>query len=173
MDCCSRCRLIGETWGLGDVELGEVNKDSASYIAGYTVKKMTAPDDIRLRGRYPEFPRMSLRPGIGADAMWDVASKLLRSLSVEADVPYALRQYGKLHPIGRYLRQKLRTYVGRDPSAPEWLLKELEAELSPLRDGARVSETQPSFKKAVIEAGQVQYDQLMARNAIYKKERKL
>lgn len=132
---------------------------------------MTALDDMRLRGRYPEFARMSLKPGIGSDAMWDVASKLLASLDQRADVPSALRQYGKLNPIGRYLRRRLRVLVGRDEAAlPN---EALEAEMLVLQEAARSSSETPSLKGQLLNASEGQYRQIVARNAIYKKDRPL
>lgn len=170
-ECCERCRLVGETWGLGDVDLGTLTLESAGYVAAYTVKKMTAKDDMRLRGRHPEFARMSLKPGIGVDAMWDVASKLLASLDEGADVPSALRSYGKMHPVGRYLKGKLREYIGRDKKAPEGALDLIKEELRPLREAAFNSSS--SFAQAVIDAGTPRYLQHQARNEIYKKGRSL
>lgn len=131
-ECCSQCLLVGETWGNGDVDIGTLTDDSAGYIAGYTVKKMTAKDDIRLRGRVPEFARMSLRPyGIGAGMMDDVSSTMLEFNleSREVDVPGALRHGSKLLPLDRYLRRRLRRLIGRDESTPEKALAELEEEM--------------------------------------------
>lgn len=144
-----------------------MNKDSASYIAGYTVKKMTAKEDMRLRGRHPEFARMSLKPGIGVDAMWDVASKLIASLDESADVPSALRSFGKQYPIGRYLKGKLREYIGRDKATPEGALEIIREEMRPLREAAFDSSS--SFAQAVIDAGTPRYLQFQARNEIFKK----
>lgn len=125
-ECCVHCRLLGETWGMGDIVSGSVTNDSCSYCAGYTVKKMTALDDTRLFGRHPEFARMSLRPGIGADAMFDVASELMKHGLDESmvDVPSTLRSGPKIGPIGRYLKGKLREYVGREAGTPQEVLDE-------------------------------------------------
>ena len=51
---------------VGFTQVGEVTKESASYIAGYCTKKLTSPDDERLEGRYPEFNRMSCHPPLGS-----------------------------------------------------------------------------------------------------------
>ena len=110
--------IVRRAWGKGLVHMGVVAHDSASYIAGYTVKKMTAKDDLRLEGRPPEFCRMSLRPGIGADAMWDVASDLM-GYGLER-VPTSLEHGKRNMPLGRYLRRKLRVYLGQsENSSPE------------------------------------------------------
>lgn len=104
---------VHASWGKGLVHVGTVTHDSASYISGYTVKKMTAADDPRLEGKAPEFCRMSLRPGIGADAMWDVASTLLE-LDRSGDVPQGLVHGRRNMPLGRYLRNLLRVRTGRN-----------------------------------------------------------
>lgn len=62
--------LVQSSWGMGHVHLMELNAETAQYLCGYVVKKMTSPDDPRLQGKHPEFTRMSLRPhGIGAGAV--------------------------------------------------------------------------------------------------------
>lgn len=62
---------------------------------------------------------MSLRPGIGADAMGPVVDALVRhGLDRKlSDVPFLLRHNRNLLPLGRYLRQQLRKRLGRDPKA--------------------------------------------------------
>lgn len=120
-NCCDVCRLVGDTWKHGDVYLGTLGVESAQYLAGYVVKKMTSKDDERLYGRHPEFARMSLRPGIGSDYMFEVASTILDHdlMSSQGDVPSTLRVGSRHFPIGRFLRRKLRTYVGSSPEAPQ------------------------------------------------------
>lgn len=120
-ECCDWCRMVGEVWARGDIDIGDLNESSAQYVAGYVMKKMTDKEDIRLEGRHPEFPRMSNRPGIGADAMHDVASVVLEFDLVEkqGDVPSALRHGKRIMPLGRYLRRKLREYSTGNADAPE------------------------------------------------------
>lgn len=105
--------IVRKCWGLGFVMLGDLTLQSASYVAGYVTKKMTSKLDERLNGRYPEFARMSLRPGIGAYAMPDIASSVLSEpgqgeVARTGDVPSVLRHGNRLHPLGRYLRDQLR-----------------------------------------------------------------
>lgn len=108
---------IDRAWGLGLTATFEFNEYTAQYTAGYTVKKLTRKDDPRLRGRHPEFARMSLRPGIGAGAMALLADQLhhsagLDNVALTGDVPTHLKIGKKTVPIGRYLRQKLREEMG-------------------------------------------------------------
>lgn len=105
--------IVNESWRKGFVYAGDLTKDSASYIAGYVTKKMTRHDDPRLLGRYPEFARMSLKPGIGAIAIDDIANSLFTDAGCEliireGDAPSQLQHGLKKMPLGRYLKGKLR-----------------------------------------------------------------
>lgn len=145
--------------------VGTLTDKSAQYIAGYVTKKMTRSDDPRLQGRLPEFARMSLRPGIGATAMWNVASELMRyNLEEARDVPLALRSGGKIAPIGRYLRGKVREMVGKDKKAPAWALQEAANKLSILR--AYAFQANRSVASVFQEINQPYSDALQARLTI-------
>ena len=162
-------------WPWGDIDVGTVTKDSASYCAEYTVKKMTASDDKRLLvgnvHRHPEFCRMSLRPGIGVDGMWDVASKLMEHGldEVMPDVPSALMHGRTSLPIGRYLRGKLREMVGRDKKAPQAALDAIKAELLPLRQAA--FDASRSFKDELVRASDGSVELMKIRSEIYKRRK--
>lgn len=116
----SSAKLIEETWSQGFVVVGTLTRASADYVAGYVTKKMTGKNDGRLRGRYPEFARMSLRPGIGANAM----APIVRACGPESvrtalggDVPRVLRHGKSVLPLGRYLRSRLRSSMYDDAEA--------------------------------------------------------
>lgn len=109
--------VVQSSWNKGFTYVGELTPDSAMYVAGYCTKKMTSRKDPRLNGRQPEFARMSLRPGIGAYAVEDIARSLdsdvgLRSIEQSSDVPFALLHGKRSLPLGRYLRGKLREKCG-------------------------------------------------------------
>lgn len=134
---CPACLDVRETWGYGHVMVGRLETASAQYIAGYCTKKMTHRSDIRLDGRHPEFARMSLKPGIGADALWNVASEMMRlGLDDRGDVPTTLLQGGKSMPLGRYLTRRLRRLVGKDEKAPVEVVQEALDKLQVLREYA-------------------------------------
>lgn len=146
--CCVACNVVRDTWGLGNVYVGTVEKDSAGYVAGYVVKKMTKKDDERLGDRYPEFSRQSLRPGIGYDALYEIADCMLRYFADAVDVPKELRHGMAKLPLDRYLRKKLRLMVGRDESAPQEVLQEMVLELSDLYARAKDVTSAPGMRAA-------------------------
>lgn len=107
---------IQEAWPFGFTSTHEFNEKTAAYVAGYVTKKMTRKDDPRLNGRYPEFARMSLRPGIGAPAMKVIGDQLHTPAGLDelakGDVPMRLKLGRIAVPLGRYLRKVLRDEVG-------------------------------------------------------------
>lgn len=145
LTCCQQCELVRDTWGKGNIFLGTLEADSAQYVAGYVTKKMTAKDDPRLSGRYPEFMRCSRRPGVGADAAKDIARTFLAKRPDDPDVPNALRFDGKHRPLGRFMVQKIRKEVGRDEKAPQSVLDKQAAEMFDVRMAARSSTENPSL----------------------------
>lgn len=174
--CCVWCDMVRDAWGKGFVFLGELEDDSAGYVCGYVTKKMTAKDDPRLKGRHPEFARMSLKPGIGANAMFDVADTLLNyqnTLDTLSDVPNALQIGREKRPLGRYLTKKLRTYVGRDEKAPQSKMDEIASSLQDLRLAAREDDKNPSLKAKIIESGSTKRASQKFRQSLYPKRRTL
>lgn len=152
---------------------GTLSPQSMAYVAGYINKKMTREFDPRLEGRRPEFARMSLRPGIGAGMMHDLASTLLEHGldKVLVDVPAFLQHGPTKYPLGRYLRRKLRTYIGRDAKAPEAALKEQDKKLQPLRTAAFNASI--PLKTAILHASEGRRIQIEARHKLRKKARPL
>lgn len=70
-------KVLSDLWPFGFSSVGDVTPESARYVAGYVMKKITgaaAEDHYRIVDgitgeiyqREPEFSRMSLRPGIAA-----------------------------------------------------------------------------------------------------------
>lgn len=167
--CCPQCDLIAQAWGLGQIQLGTLEQKSAAYIAGYVVKKMTKDDDPRLEGRLPEFARMSLRPGLGLGMMHELASTLMEHRLDERmiDVPLSLQHGTKKLPLGRYLRRKLRLFIGRSEKTP---LAAIELQREELRDVRQAAfDTSTSFAKAVERLNAPKARKIETRNAIFKK----
>lgn len=116
--------LIQQTWGKGWTSCYEFNETTAQYVAGYVIKKLTSKDMEALQGRYPEFARMSLRPGLGSAAMLKMSPLFLsgdlqRLVQNTGDVPHQLRLGKRSIPLGRYLRAQLRSAIGIPPATIE------------------------------------------------------
>lgn len=115
---------------------------------------------------------MSLKPGIGADFMHEVASTLLEyDLHLLPDVPNSLRHGSRTLPLGNYLVRKLRKAVGKDEKAPQETLDKIAEDLQPLRDTAFEAST--SFKQAIIDAGAQAALNQETKAKIFKQKRKL
>lgn len=132
--CCPSCDYVSNTWQRGQIYLGTLEQSSAAYVAGYVSKKWTRASDPK--GRHPSFARMSLRPGIGVGMMHELASTLLQHSLDEKmiDVPLTLQHGTHQWPLGRFLRRKLRTFIGRDSNAPPEILELQANELQALRE---------------------------------------
>lgn len=168
--------VISKTWGQGFCHGGELNAESACYLTGYVTKKLTAHDDPRLDGRYPEFARMSRNPGLGALAIPVVASAIntkhgARSLAESGDVPVALKHGRSNLPLGRYLRRKLREELGFDhvggQEKPE-ILRQLQVQV--MCDAAGSTSTYLAQKTATEK---VKILQTETRHKIWSKKGKL
>lgn len=163
--CCGPCDLIRRAWGKGHIYNAPLEIGSARYIARYVVKKMTRTDDPRLHGRWPEFSRMSLRPGVGHGVLEKVAAVITRYnlLTPEGDVPVTLRHGDLEWPLGRYLRKKLRAHLGLDERSPHVLTpesahahywsKENEA-LRMVHQAARSDPENPSVKHHLLKSSE-------------------
>lgn len=125
--CCDTCRLVAGVWGKGRIHVGTLEGDSAQYVCGYVIKKMTKEDDPRLEGRHPEFGRMSRRPGIGVDALFELADTLMK-YEIAPDI--TTLQHGRSHyPLGRFLRGRLAEMCGEELNKKEGFDEEVLAVL--------------------------------------------
>lgn len=166
--CCDSCDRVFRAWGQGGVLLGTLEQNSAQYIAGYVSKKYTSAQSYK--GRVKPFSRMSLRPGIGAGMMDEVASTLMQHGFEEKldDVPTHLAHGAKNWPIGRYLRRRLRTRIGREGNSPAATLQKIEKDLQPVREAA--FNNSQSLKKAVLSLTEGQRIKIYARERRSKRE---
>lgn len=172
--CCAWCNMVADTWSHGNIFLGTLEPASAGYIAGYVTKKLTNAGDPKLEGRYPEFARMSLRPGIGGDATWEIADVVLKyDLAAKAgDVPASLRHGKSELPLGRYLVQRVRVMSGYEKNAPQIVVDKIDAEMRPLREAAKADNVSPSLKDKVVEFNRGKVERFESRQRIFGKRRK-
>lgn len=181
-DCCEVCDLVRDTWGYGLVDVGTLTKDSAAYVAGYVTKKMTRKDDPRLAGRHPEFGRMSLRPGIGAVGIPDISALLTEGpgrhiIDATGDIPTTLMSGGKLLPLGRYLRRKLREEIqskGIEVSSERALSDHVEKLLTLYKNSFNDPRFKNlSFKDFMIESNRGKVASIEGRAKIFSQRRTL
>jgi hypothetical protein len=120
--------LVSKAWtnkttDIGFTQVGPLTMDRALYIANYCIKKLTKEHDPALKGRVPEFARMSLKPAIGTPAVGWLADRMGKSslmengqygplLKLQGDVFNMVRIQGRLMPLGRTLRNKVRDSLG-------------------------------------------------------------
>lgn len=182
-NCCVPCDLVRDTWSHGNVFLGNLEPASAGYVAGYVTKKLTSKDDDRLitrctvcaqtSSRHPEFSRMSLKPGIGANFMHEVASTTMQfnlEEDTQGDVPSSLRHGTRRLPLGRYLRRRLRTLVGKEANAPT---TPPDPEMLSLQLDARSDKENPSLRSHLLTATSARASSLIAKTKIFKQRKPL
>jgi hypothetical protein len=134
----------------GFTQVSELTFDRAMYTVGYTIKKMTKHDDPYLKGRPPEFAKSSNgrngggaigTPALGwlADTMGKAAlvdGKPGPLLRAHGDVFNTVRIEGKVLPLGRYMRRKLRDTLGisNDPRERATQLGRLDSTGEPISE---------------------------------------
>lgn len=174
IDCCYACDLIRDTWQKGIIECQPMAPEHAGYIAGYVMKKMTSKHDQRLKGRHPEFARMSNQNGgIGICAVPGLAQVGAQRIKagVADDVPHTVRFEGKTHQLGRYLRQQTRKAMGGDGKAPDHVRREAEAKMLPLLANSRVHPVDITLKKQLVSKAQGSINAIKARSEINTRKR--
>lgn len=118
-----RNSLLYELWNkFGLVHVGDASVHSIAYCAGYVTHKLTKKND----GYTPEFHVMSRRPGLGVEALADIARHLCKVSENNLDVGDARQIYaqGNLWPTGRYLLSKLR-HVSNVSASDEQFIADL------------------------------------------------
>lgn len=107
--------LLESVWRYGFCSIGDVTFESAAYVAGYCMKKMTGvkADEhyTRVDGitgeiyqKVPEFSRMSLKPGIGAGWLRAYESDVLNTGVVMV--------YDRANTVPRYYLKQLEARDG-------------------------------------------------------------
>lgn len=179
---CVNCSVVKFTWRFGTSHLGHVEPKSAQYLAGYTLKNMRRFDNVQLQGRYPEFARMSLRPGIGAGAADQVRESYERYALVEdVGVQASLAHGKKVYPLGTYLRNRIAVSLGVEDVQKERNLEEASEALRPLREiAAALSDAEvyrgtfnkEIFRRLIVEQGTEKVRQMEARQKLFGQRKK-
>lgn len=118
---CPTCQLVHLAWGMGKVDLAQLTKESAQYIAGYVTKKMTRDvsefQKAYLNGRLPEFSQQSnggrtKKGGIGAGIVDEYLLKSGGLLDENDDLISRIRVGNMLTHLPRSLKNRLRNKAG-------------------------------------------------------------
>lgn len=153
---------------IGIVHMGQITPESARYIAGYTIKKLTKEGDPQLYGKPPEFMVSSKRNGgIGSDEVKRIA-KSIRSnpyLSTD-DIIRTFQINGKPMPLGGYLTNILFTHLGWDEQLKEIKLKEYQEKLF-----TENSIHDENYYHNIVKSGEQYRKNLNAKQKIFKQER--
>jgi len=182
--CCPPCDLLKETWKLGSIDNAPLNDKTAAYVAGYITKKLTMSDDSRLEGRFPEFQRMSNRPGLGANAVEAIADALFSKfgkdmLTEHSDVPTLLTQGKTQIILDRYIKNKLRDAIGVDDETIQKTKKAHEDELLSMYADILFDPEVPqnkkphSLKQFILDQNKQKVLNLKTLHEIHKKRRNL
>lgn len=121
---------VEKSWTLGDIypnskhlerdpTLGSVTPQSIAYVVSYVMKQTNPLEIAELKGRFPPFARMSLRPAIGVGAVKAILAAYVPQKALLSDVPSVIRLAGKKMPLGHFLRKKLRILLGGDGKATQ------------------------------------------------------
>lgn len=128
---------IIKSWTKCDPEIGitidELSHDSARYISGYCVKKLTRDGDKRLNGRNPEFMLTSKQDGgIGYPQVRLIAEEIKKQEYFDKEKIGIIREWkigNKKYPLGRYLTQKLIEELGITEERRKLEILKYQAEL--------------------------------------------
>lgn len=105
--------------------------------------------------------------------MHEVASVLMEHSKLEKmiDVPLSLQHGTRKLPLGRYLRRKLRTFIGRDADAPAAVIHAQKEQLRPLLEAAKAVTPkgvpgllETNFKDQILTASEGRRIQIERRN---------
>lgn len=117
-DIYATWKAYEKAWKPGFVSVGEMRDERARYLAGYTVKKLTAADDPRLRGNQePEFRTSSRWPPIGHSFIEKMIAAYERPdgqrfIQANGDLDRTWRYGARSYPIPNYILNKARSHFG-------------------------------------------------------------
>lgn len=155
---------------IGLVDIGEITPESARYIAGYTIKKLTRKNDERLNGKPPEFMVSSKKDGgIGHDEVIRIARQLKSNPYLNTDnIINSFQIGGKTFPLGGYLTKKLFEELGWDNKIKEQNLINYQNKLFTINEAYG-----GDYYQNIIKHSEQYRKNIDAKNKIYKKGKTL
>lgn len=154
-------RYWGERYGFVSVDCASQHTSKrAAYVAGYCLKKLTNPSEMRLDGRHPEFMRQSLKPAIGLKAVASIAEAMTRRgtsqvIAETGDVPRLARLGGKVYPMDATLRNHIRRYLGVPLRAAERLSSVVERPKPTLESRLKAKDVHEKMRHRLGEKAQI------------------
>lgn len=127
--------VLRKCWHHGFVDIGEFNGKVAHYIAKYICK---GGDCARIS---------SLKPGIGADFAPRMAALLPGSIE---DVPPGIRVSGRIVPVSRYVRNRVRQAMGRSEGTPSSVREKQKGEYLAGDSALRERQRENGYLSAVV-----------------------
>lgn len=150
-------KLIEDTWKKGFIYTHDLNHNTAQYMCKYTVKGWTFEDASGLRGRVPEFARMSKASGgIGAEYVRKMADKARKEKYNIEQIVRGFRINGKTYPLGRHLTTILARGIGKDDTDFETELWDYQ---QTLYDEAKREEA-PSIRQYQVETNRPRIEKI-------------
>lgn len=123
--------FLQDLWPYGHASIGEVNFQTAAYVARYQMKKINGPQQKEhYQGKEPEFVTMSRRPSIGQRWFEKYKTDCLKGYLTQDGKKYPLPKfYEKLWyrwDDGSYAEYKANRALHFDPMDPEQMIDRLE-----------------------------------------------
>lgn len=107
--------IISECWSNGFIYIGETNKYTARYVAGYIMKSMRPDYQEYIGDRLPVFCVSSkMSGGLGLKAIDQISGQIINDKRFEKRIVDCLRLGNKKVVLGRYLTKKLSDKLGVD-----------------------------------------------------------
>lgn len=165
-----------KAWNMGYIHVGDVNKDSISYVTKYVVKgdnKFDFRTIKKLGSRCPEFMRVSkVNGGLGFQAIYLMAKAMRDNKDWERRIVREFH-YGKKKkmPLGRYLTKKLAEIIGISETEFEEAVYEWQETIfnKHLTDDSKDG----GYLKRIIDEDEGKRISLIKRNKLFRKKGKL
>lgn len=170
-------QILTDCWSnkktpMGYVSVGDLTVQSARYIVGYIIAKLTKEGDPRLEGKPPEFSSCSRKNGgIGYGAILQLAENLKKMpYWTSQDILNSLKIGGKTYPLGGYLTHCLADLLDTDPAALKSALYRYQDEL--ILDHYD-SLNPENYYHSLVDSGSAKVKQIEARLKIFRQHRSL
>ena len=102
-------KTISKIWGMGDVQLNEVNYETSAYVARYTTKKLYGDEAVEKydeRGRQVPYLATSRRPGLGYKFFQEHKQEYIEGKTFYIKSKKGLQEINKLEYFDKLLEKE-------------------------------------------------------------------